>query len=198
MSTRLIRLVPSVETDAERVGGAAPGRFPRTRAFSHAAVAVVGDRATVARAIVREIRRIGQDEIDAAAGAVSARHSTQSPCRTVFACGPPMTCLLCSIFILVLSFVLGFASFTPNEEAGPTRRELGAKAWLVRADAGGNASDRRGLRRPGASGCKRRPGVERDTFVSGTANVNATLLRSVPVESGILPIRGRFHAVRCR
>jgi len=38
--------------------------------------------------------------------------STQSPCKTVFGCGSLMSCLLCSIFILVLSSVSGFASFT--------------------------------------------------------------------------------------
>src|SRR6185437_7422318 len=58
-----------------------------------------------------------------------------------------MICLLCSIFILVFSFVSEFGSFTRRRGTNPTRRELAAEALLVRAEADSNASDRSGVLR---------------------------------------------------
>src|ERR1700674_4829516 len=88
---------------------------------------------------------------------------TQSPWRTVFACGPLIGCLLCSLFILVLSFVLGFASFTQTRkqdrhEGNLLRRRglLGLKRVATRMTGEVSAT--------GVSGCKRKPGAERDTF----------------------------------
>src|SRR4029077_10173300 len=80
---------------------------------------------------------------------------TQSPCRTVFARCPLMSWLLCSLFILVLSFVLGFASFTrTRKQARHEENLVRRRGWLglTRVATRGTGE----ISAPGVSVCKRR------------------------------------------
>src|SRR6185312_16319689 len=62
----LVCLVPAVEADAERIAAQHAKDF-REGGLEPRGIAIVSNSATVARGIVREIRRIGQHEIDATA-----------------------------------------------------------------------------------------------------------------------------------
>src|ERR1700730_4204628 len=62
---KFVRLVPAIAADAERVT-AQHAEDLSERGFQPSGIAIVGDSSTVTRAIVREIRRIGQHEINAA------------------------------------------------------------------------------------------------------------------------------------
>jgi len=61
-----VRLVPAVEADTERVASQHTEDFSE-RGFQPRGIVIIGYCAAVTGTIVREIWRIGQDEIDAAA-----------------------------------------------------------------------------------------------------------------------------------
>src|SRR5271170_1107347 len=60
-----VRLVPAVEADAEAIGLQQPVDVPECRIEPFSG-AIVADGLAVARTIIAEIGRIGQDEIDGA------------------------------------------------------------------------------------------------------------------------------------
>ena len=135
--------MPAVEADAEGIAAQHMEDFGKC-GFQPSRIIVIGDLATVTRAIVCEIRRIGQYEIDAASRQCLQDFDAitlQDRIRLL-----PADELFALLFIHFSSlFRVGICFLHPNEEAGPTRRELGANTWLVRADAGSNANDRRGF-----------------------------------------------------
>src|ERR1700680_990100 len=86
---------------------------------------------------------------------------TQSPWRTVFACGPLIGCLLCSLFILVLSFVLGFASFTQTRKQDRHEENLlRRRGWLGLTRGATRMTGE--CSATGVGGGKRRPGGGRN------------------------------------
>src|SRR5882672_5090988 len=88
---------------------------------------------------------------------------TQSPRKTEFTCCSLMICLLCSLFILVLSFVLGFASFTQTRKQDRhEENQLRRRGWLGLTRVATRMT--REVSATGVSGCKRRTGAERGTF----------------------------------
>lgn len=140
----LVRLVPTIiiEADAELIASQHAKDFSECR-LHPSAISIVANFPTVARAVMSELRWMVSTR--SMLPILSCRMaSAQSPCSPVFGCASLMSCLLWSIFIVLLSCVSGFGSFTPSRRTSPdTERTQCGGIGQSRADAGSNASDRR-------------------------------------------------------